>query len=298
MTNRRDFLGYSGAAAIAAAIPVPLLAAERERIPARLIPGTDEKLPVIGLGNSQSFRNEDLSTAAKLIDVFLEHGGGYVDAGGVSAMVVGRIAQNRHASEKLFIGNYLDPKDANAMRHEADSAAKEQGKDALDLVHTRNLAEYRSQHDLYRQLQEDGLVRYIGVARTGADSFDFIGELVEDGLVDFIQVNYSLVEPQAAERLLPLAADHGIAVSISRPFINGRYFGMIKGMELPAWAADFDCESWAQFSLKYIIAHPAVTCVLTETANPKHAVDNLGAGYGGLPGEAVQRKMRDLIAGL
>ena len=298
MINRREFLSISGGAVLATSLPVSSLAGQPEKIPARLIPGTDEKLPVIGLGNSQSFRNEDMSAAANLIDVFLEHGGGYVDAGGVSAMVVGRIAQDRHASEKLFIGNYLDPKDANAMHSEAVSAAEGQGKDALDLVHTRNLAGYRSQHDRYRQMKEDGLVRYIGVARTGAQTFDEIGQLVVDGLVDFIQINYSLVEPEAADRLLPLAADNGVAVSISRPFINGRYFGMVSGMELPEWAADFDCQSWAQFSLKFIVAHPAVNCVLTETANPKHAIDNLGAGYGGLPDKAAQQKMLALIAGL
>ena len=278
-------------------MPFASLADQQEKIPARLIPGTDEKLPVIGLGNSQSFRDQDLNAAANLIDVFLEHGGGYVDAGGVSAMVVGRIAQDRHASDKLFIGNYLNPSDANSMRNEAVSAAKGQGKDALDLVHTRDLAGYRSRHNEYRRMKEDGLVRYIGVARTGADSFDAIGGLVEDGLVDFIQINYSLVEPEAANRLLPLAADKGVAVSISRPFINGRYFGMVSGMELPEWTAEFDCQSWAQFSLKFIIAHPAVNCVLTETANPRHAIDNLGAGYGRLPDAAAQQKMRDVIAG-
>lgn len=298
MINRREFLSYSGGAVVAASLPRPSLAGQRKKIPARLIPGTDEKLPVIGLGNSQSFRNEDLSAAANLIDVFLEHGGGFVDAGGVSRMVVGRIAQDKNASDRLFIGNYLDPKDDEGMRSEAISVADGQGKDALDLVHTRNLAGYRSQHDQYRQMKEDGLVRYIGVARTGADNFDAIGELVEDGLVDFIQINYSLVEPEAADRLLPLAADKGVAVSISRPFINGRYFGMVSGMDLPAWAAEFDCQSWAQFSLKFIVAHPAVNCVLTETANPKHAIDNLGAGYGGLPNKAAQQKMLALIAGL
>ncbi len=298
MTNRREFLSYSGAAALTASLPGPVLGEHHEKIPARLIPGTDEALPVIGLGNSQSFRNEDLSAAANLIDVFLEHGGGFIDARGVSRMVVGRIAQDRHASDKLFIGNYLDPKDADVMRAEAVSVAKGQGKPAMDLVHTRNLAEYRVRIAQYRQMKEDGLVRYIGVARTGAQTFDEIGQLVEDGLVDFIQINYSLVEPEAADRLLPLAADHGVAVSISRPFINGRYFGMVSGMELPEWAADFDCQSWAQFSLKFIVAHPAVNCALTETANPKHAIDNLGAGYGGLPNKAAQQKMLALIAGL
>lgn len=293
MTNRREFLGFSGAAALASAIPV--LAAEKERIAPRLIPGTDEALPVIGLGNSGSFRASDLSVAAELLDIFLQHGGGYVDVGGISRMSVGTIAQSRDASDKLFLGNYLEPKSADAMRAEASNVAEGQGKDALDLVHTRNLAAYRENHNLYRQLQDEGLVRYIGIARSGAQSFAAIEQLIKDSLVDIIQVNYSLVEPQAAERLLPFAADNGVAVNINRPFINGRYFGMISGKQLPEWAADFDCESWAQFALKFIVANPAVNVVLTETADPEHAIDNLGAGYGGLPDAATQKKMLALM---
>ena len=154
MINRREFLSISGGAVVVASLPMSSLAGKQAKIPARLIPGTDEKLPVIGLGNSQSFRNEDMSAAANLIDIFLEHGGGYVDAGGVSAMVVGRIAQDKNASDKLFIGNYLDPKDGEAMHSEAISVAEGQGKAALDLVHTRDLAEYRSRHDQYRQMKE------------------------------------------------------------------------------------------------------------------------------------------------
>lgn len=296
MTNRREFLEFSGAAALASAIPV--LAAEKERIAPRLIPGTDEALPVIGLGNSGSFRSSDLSGAAELLDIFLEHGGGYIDVGGISRMSVGTIAQNRNAADKIFFGNYIDPKSHDAMRSEIANVAEGQGKPALDLVHTRNLAGYRENHDLYTQMKEEGLVRYIGIARSGSQTFDAIGRLVEDGLVDFIQVNYSLVEPEAAERLLPLAADNGVAVNINRPFINGRYFGLVRGMQLPAWAADFDCETWAQFSLKFIVANPAVNCVLTETADPDHAIDNLGAGYGGLPDAANQKKMLALIQGI
>jgi len=294
--NRREFLNYSGLTALTAAMPV--LAAEREKILPRLIPGTSESLPVIGLGSSGSFRDEDLTAAGRLLDIFLEHGGGYVDAGGVSRMSVGSIAQSRNASDQLFIGNYLDPRRMTAMRSEAGNVAKGQGKAALDLVHTRGLAGYRENHGLYLQLKEEGLVRYIGIARSGAQNFDTIGQLVVDGLVDFIQVNYSLVEPEAAERLLPLAADNGVAVNINRPFINGQYFGMVSGLQLPEWAAEFDCESWAQFSLKFIVANPAVNCVLTETADPKHAIDNLGAGYGGLPDLATQKKMLELIKGL
>jgi aryl-alcohol dehydrogenase-like predicted oxidoreductase len=296
VTNRREFLGYSGLAALVSAFPA--FAAEKQRIAPRLIPGTKEALPVIGLGNSGSFRESDLSAAADLLDIYFEHGGGYVDVGGVSRLSVGTIAQSRNASDKIFMGNYVDPKSEGAIRSEIANVAEGQGKAALDLVHTRNLAGYRESHNLYTQMKEEGLVRYIGIARSGAQTFEAIGKLVVDGLVDFIQVNYSLAEPQAAERLLPLAADNGVAVNINRPFLNGRYFGLVKGMQLPEWAAEFDCNSWAQFSLKFIVSHPAVNCVLTETADPKHAIDNLGAGYGGLPDEATQSKMLQLMQGI
>ncbi len=296
MTNRREFLGYSGAAAFAAAMPV--LAADKEKIPSRLIPGTDESLPVIGLGNSGSFREADLTAAAELLDIFLQHGGGYVDVGGVSRMSVGSIAKSRDASDKFFLGNYLEPKSGAAIRSEVSTVAEGQGKSALDLVQTRNLDGYRQNHDLYRELQDEGLVRYVGIARSGSQSFADIERLIKDGLVDFIQVNYSLAEPQAAERLLPFAADNGVAVNINRPFINGRYFGLVSGQQLPEWAAEFDCESWAQFSLKFIVANSAVNSVLTETADPEHAIDNLGAGYGGLPDKVTQKKMLELIQNL
>lgn len=300
MTNRREFLGFSGATALMGALPALAadLAANGERIAPRMIPGTSEALPVIGLGNSSSFREADLTAAADLLDIFLQHGGGYVDAGGVSRLSVGSIARSRSAADKFFVGNYVEPKGAGAMRNEMSSVAAAQGKPALDLAHTRNLAGYRENYGLYKQMQEEGLVRYIGIARSGQESFAAIAKLVEDGLVDFIQINYSLVEPQAAARLLPLAADKGVAVNINRPFINGRYFGMVRGVALPAWAADFDCASWAQFSLKFIVANPAVNCVLTETADPAHAIDNLGAGYGGLPDAATQKKMLALIQGI
>jgi aryl-alcohol dehydrogenase-like predicted oxidoreductase len=296
VTNRREFLGYSGAAAFVAAMPV--LAADKEKIPARLIPGTDEYLPVIGLGNSGSFREADLTAAADLLDIFLQHGGGYVDVGGVSRMSVGSIAKSRDASDKFFLGNYVEPKSGAAIRSEVSAVAEGQGKSALDLVQTRNLDGYRQNHNLYRELQDEGLVRYVGIARSGSQSFANIERLIKDGLVDFIQVNYSLAEPQAAERLLPFAADNGVAVNINRPFINGRYFGLVSGHQLPEWAADFDCESWAQFSLKFIVANPAVNSVLTETADPEHAIDNLGAGYGELPDKATQAKMLKLIQNL
>lgn len=290
MTNRRRFLQASGAAVLAGAIPVNAGAAEL--LPTRLIPGTDEALAIIGLGNSAAFRSGDRATAGRLLEIFTSHGGHYVDVGGPSAEFVGRLGREMAATQQLFLGNYVDPAETAAIRRRAVALADAQGKDALDLVHTRDLAGYRSQHGAYRGLKDDGLVRYIGIARTGADGFETIARHIEGGLVDFVQVNYSMLEPEAGERLLPLARDAGIGVAISRPFINGRYFEIVRGHELPAWASEFDCNSWAQFSLKFILAHPAVNCVLTETANPRHALDNLGAGYGRLPDEAMRRRMQ------
>jgi len=298
MNNRREFIKQTGAIALAAFSPSLAIGTEQRLLPTRLIPGTDEAMPIIGLGNSSSFRADDLSVAGNLIDIFLEHGGRYIDVGGSSAFSVGKLGQEKDAADKLFLGNYVDPKEDSAMRNDVVTIAKAQGKAALDLIHTRNTGAYRTQIDKYRALRDEGLVRFIGIARSGQQAFDSIAGLVESGLVDFIQVNYSLVEPVAAERLLPLAKDKGVAVTINRPFQNGNFFSLIRDHELPEWAAEFDCESWAQFSLKFILANSAVNCVLTETANPKHAVDNLGAGFGRLPDESEQQKMLEHIRNL
>ena len=296
MVSRRKFMQYSGATALVASLPA--VAQEKRQLPTRPIAGIDEVLPIIGLGNSSSFRQDDLSIASNLLDIFLSHGGRYVDVGGPSAFTVGKLGRQKDATEQLFLGNYIGPAEISSMQGRAAKMAEAQDKPALDLVHTRNLPGFRSGHDAYRDLKEEGQVRFIGVARTGAQNHEAMAGLIEDGLVDFIQVNYSMMEPEAGDRLLPLAKDKGIGVTISRPFINGDFFSIISGHELPEWAAEFDCDSWAQFSLKWILANPAVNCVLTETANPKHAVDNIGAGFGRLPDEAMRQRMLEHLRGL
>ena len=123
-------------------------------------------------------------------------------------------------------------------------------------------------------------------------------KMMETDTVDFLQVNYSPLETAADQQVLPMALDKGVAVTINRPFINGEFFSRVRGHELPEWAAEFDCDSWAQFSLKFILSNPAVTCVLTETANPKHALDNIGAGFGRLPDEKTRQRMVQYLNGL
>ena len=123
-------------------------------------------------------------------------------------------------------------------------------------------------------------------------------DLINDGALDFIQVNYSMMEPEAANEILPLAQEKGVAVVINRPFMNGNYFGMVSGQKLPEWAADFDCETWAQFALKFILSHPAVNCAITETSSPEHAIDNIGAGFGRMPDENDRKRLAAHIRSL
>ena len=295
MIDRREFMQYTGAAAISA-LATPTWAAER--VPTRLIPGTDEALPIVGLGNSRAFAAADQEAASRVLDTFLEHGGGYVDISGSSRFTVGKIIADRGAQQKTFLGNYLTGQNLDEMRAEIRKLQSVQGDGPLELSMKRDVADLGERADQFRTLKEEGLLRYVGIGRPHRRFYPAMMQLMNDDVVDFIQVNYSMMEPDAAEQILPLAMDRNIAVVINRPFINGDYFGLVKGHELPEWAADFDCESWAQFSLKYILSNPAVNCVLTETSNPKHVVDNLSAGFGAMPDEKTRKKMREHLLSL
>jgi diketogulonate reductase-like aldo/keto reductase len=298
MTNRRDFLRYFATAAVAATTPISTLAEKVRQLPRRVIPGTDESLAIVGLGNSNAFRQGDVELSRELIGLFLEYGGSYVDTSGSSRDTVGKIMREKGAHEQLFLGTYIEGEDLQSMRDEIARVLDVQGGDSLDLVLSRSPIDFGERRDQFQRLKDDGLTRYTGVARSNQRFYPSIMELMNDGALDFIQVNYSIMEPEAAEEILPLAQETDIAVIINRPFINGDFFGIVRGQALPEWAADFDCDSWAQFSLKYILANPAVNCVLTETSNPRHASDNFGAGFGRLPDADERKRMEAVIRAL
>ena len=298
MTNRREFMQYTGAAITAASIPVSAVAEQVRQLARRNIPGTDESLAVVGYGNSSAFREGNMELSRELIGLFLEYGGSYVDTSGSSRDTVGTIMREQDAHEQLFLGTYLEGEDLQSMRDEIVRVLDVQGGDSLDLVLSRAPIDFGERRDQFQRLKDDGLMRYTGVARSNQRFYSSIMELMNDGALDFIQVNYSIMEPEAAEEILPLAQEKDIAVIINRPFINGEYFGIVREQELPEWAADFDCDSWAQFSLKYILANPAVNCVLTETSNPRHAIDNFGAGFGRLPDADERKRMEAVIRAL
>jgi diketogulonate reductase-like aldo/keto reductase len=297
MTNRRDFLRY--ASALAATLPLPgvLQAADEPQLPTRPIPGTDDRLPIVGLGNSQAFKDGDLEGTRALFELFHARGGAYVDVIGDARFVAAKAAREMGIQDDLFFGTYVLQKSDEADRIDARKILAAQGKSTLDLVLSLDIAEYTRRADSFRRLKDEGLARHVGVARHRAEYHEPMMALMKAGAVDFVQVNYSMLEPEAGERLLPLAQDLGVAILINRPFVNGDYFRLVKDKPLPEWAAEFDCHSWAQFSLKFILSHPAVNCVLTETANPRHALDNIGGGFGRLPDEATRQRMLATIRG-
>ena len=299
MMHRRRFLQTTAALAASAALPWSgVTRADQPRLPRRAIPGTSETLPIVGLGNSQAFRDGDVARSKALIDYFHDHGGAYIDVSGSSRFVTGQIASDLSISDDLFFGTYIETGNDAQDRSEAREVLAAQNKKQLDLVLTRDLAGFSARQDSYQGFKSEGLARYVGVARHQEQYHEPMMALMKAGTVDFVQVNYSMLEPEAAERLLPMAMDLGIAVLINRPFINGAYFALVKGRELPAWADEIGCDTWAKFSLKYILSHPAVTCVLTETANPKHAADNIGAGFGPMPDEQTRARMAEVVRNL
>ena len=293
MTDRRQFLQESGAAALMTLLPESLLAGDRQ-LPTRQIPGTDERLAVVGLGNSRAFKGGDSEVSQRLLSTFFGHGGGYVDCGGEGAYLVASIAGTLGHKHSAFLGSYF----SGEFRAQSEAAANRlraiKGGRPLDLMHTYP-EDGVPNWDVFRGWKEAGLTRYIGLARHNVRYYDAMMRVMQTGTMDFVQVNLSPLESEAENRILPMAMDRGVAVTINRPFINGRYFSIVKGRPLPAWAVEFDCTSWAQFSIKYILSHPAVTCVLTETANPNHLLDNLGGGFGRLPDQKTRIRMRNLV---
>ena len=295
MASRRDFLKTSGAVALSTAFPVLTLAHDKLEIHSRPIPGTSESLPMVGLGNSRVFQEGDLEATRELIELFTSYGGSYIDTLGPSRFTVASVMQAHDLQSQLFVGTYLGTVQYEAMAAELERVRAAQGTDILDLVLTYDFKEILAEPERYLRLKEAGLTRYIGAARHKREFHEPMMQLMDRGVVDFIQVNYSLLEPEAGDTVLPMAQEKGVAIIVNRAFVNGDYFEVVRDRELPTWAAEFDCKSWAQFSLKFILSHPAVTCVLTETANPEHLTDNLGAGMGRLPDEASRAKMLELM---
>lgn len=306
-TTRRDFLARLAGLGAALAAPPALLGRTvctqaQETLPTRPIPGTEETLPIVGFGSSKpvlEIPTEGTEPVAGVIRMLLEYGGRVVDTSPRTPEVDAEFGQVLAAPEfsgRLFVATKINT-DGEAsgiaqMRQNQDLVV---GSETLDLLQVESMRDLDVHWPNVRRWKDSGEARYIGVTTSSIGQHEAFEAFMKSEPLDFVQVNYSVMEPDAEERLLPLARDLGLAVLINRPFMNGTYFGRVSGRDLPEWASEFDCASWAQFSLKYILAHSAVTCALTETTNPEHMAENIGTAFGRLPDEAAKRRMRALV---
>ena len=313
MITRRDYLKYSVLTAAAATLPPQLTrAAHPEGRILRTIPKTEERLPIVGLGSSATFRSiaesDDVSALSEVLSTFFDNGGTVFDTApgyGASEEVAGRIVQELGATEKVFWATKLNvaPRgggaaDPEAARAQIERSFKHSGKDPMDLVQVHNLRDVPTQLGILKDLKAAGRLRYIGVTYTGAERYPDLAKVMREEPIDFIGVDYAVDNRQAAEMILPLAIERGIGVLIYLPFGRTRLWARVAGQELPSWAADFGAESWAQFFIKFAGAHPAVTSVTPSTSKATHMLDNLGAGVGELPDEAMQKRMADFVDAL
>lgn len=298
-TTRRELLAIASACSIATLAPVGALA--QRSMPRRPIPSTGEMLPVLGLGSTKPV--EQIATRgpeplAAVLRTLADHGGRVVDTWPRNAdndVAFGRIIDSSDLRDAFFVTTKIDRPGKEAGVAQFRETQQNYGRETLDLVQVFSLIDVDSHWPSLEGWKDSGQARYIGVTVAEDRMHDDLARFLARRTPDFIQVNYSLSERLAEDRILPLAADRGVAVLVNRPFMNGVYFDRLEQQALPDWTAEFDCESWAQFSLKYILANPLVTCVLTETSNPEHMAENARASFGGMPDETARDRMRELI---
>lgn len=265
---------------------------------ARPIPSSAETIPAVGLGTWQTF---DVGSGAsereplrEVLRRFVAAGGRVVDSSpmyGAAESVVGDLAADTQVADKLFLATKVWTSGREAGIAQMEQSFRRMRAKQIDLMQIHNLVDWRIHLKTLRDWKQAGRIRYLGVTHYTASAFDELERVLRAEPVDFVQVNYSLGERDADRRILPLARDRGIAVLVNRPFSAGGLFSSVRGRPLPEWAAEIGCESWAQIFLKWILAHPAVTCVIPATRRPEHLVDNMKAGLGALPDASARERI-------
>ena len=271
----------------------------------RPIPKTSEPLPIVGVGTWQTFdvapAGPDLAPRKEVLRTLFEAGGRVIDSSpmyGRAEEVVGVLLKDMQALDKPFVATKVwTSGEAAGIRQMNDSAAKMQA--PIDLMQVHNLVDWRTHLKTLRAWKAQKKVRYIGITHYTVPGLDELAAVIRaEPAIDFVQFAYSINVRDAETRLLPLCAERGIATLINQPFDSGDLFRKVRGKALPEWAAEIECASWGQVFLKYILGHPAVTCVIPGTAKPEHMRDNIGAGLGRLPDAAERKRMAEFWDGL
>ena len=269
----------------------------------RAIPSTGEKLPVIGLGSAVTFdvpsNSPKTNDITEVITRFVKRGGKVIDSSpmyGNAESLIGQIAAKSGLRKSLFIATKVWTLGKEAGIQQMERSLDRFQTRTIDLMQVHNLVDVGTHMSTLREWKSKGRIRYTGITFSEAKGFAEIERNMKSQRPDFVQINYSIADRGAAQRILPLAQELRIGVIINRPFGSGGVIKAVSGRPLPPWAAEFDCHSWAQFLLKWVVSHPAVTCVIPATNNPQHLEDNMGAGFGRLPDAKTRQRMAALFA--
>ena len=312
MYTRREWLRLTAAAGTALAIHPRWLQAQDAPMITRAIPSTGEELPIIGLGSSATFsrvaRSEDVSALRGVLTTLLDNGGSLFDTApgyGASEEVAGSIIDDMNAQDRVFWATKLNvagrgggAADPDSAWEQVETSFERIQKTPIDLIQVHNLGDPPTQLAILDELKAEGRVRYTGITCTSQGRYDEFAQVMRDYSLDFIGVDYAVDNRLAAETILPLAQDRGIAVLVYAPFGRTRLWSRVSGRDVPEWAAEFGATSWAQFFLKYVAAHPAVTVITPATSRPANMLDNLGGGRGELPDAATLQRMAETVDAL
>jgi diketogulonate reductase-like aldo/keto reductase len=295
--TRRSVLAGGAAAALSAAIAAPMRA-QAAQIATRRIPSSGEEIPAIGLGTWITFNVGDdqvlQEECTEVMAAFFEGGGGVIDSSpmyGSSQPVIGRGLAKLGTPSRLFSAEKVWTSSGDSGPEQIEQSRRFWGVPRFDLLQVHNLLAWEEHLKTLQGMKAAGTVRYVGITTSEGRRHDLFEEVMESEPLDFIQVTYNIVDREVEERILPLAQERGMAVMINRPFQQGALIDELEGEPLPEWAAEIGAASWAQFILKFIISHPAVTVVIPATSRVDHVRENLAAAQGPLPDEAMRRRM-------
>lgn len=271
--------------------------AETARILSRPIPSSGETIPIIGLGTNRYGVGPDESARVPLraaLKRFAELGGSVIDTAPSyrsSESVLGDLIEDLGIRDELFVATKQDKSDRIATDVQMHESLEKLKTDRVDLMQVHNLRGWKDALPVMREWKKEGRIRYIGITTSRSNQYEEFERVMRSEELDFVQLNYSIEQRESAKRLMPLAADRGVAVMINRAFGGGRIFNAVGDQPVPDWATEFDCSSWAQLLLKYALSHPAATVAIPGMTKAHHVDDNMLAGHGRMPDAAEQKKI-------
>jgi diketogulonate reductase-like aldo/keto reductase len=299
--DRRRFLSLAAGWGTGLALP-PAAHAQGALLLARKIPSSGEAIPVLGMGSWITFNvgnNErERAIRVKVLEEFFSGGGGMIDSSpmyGSSETVIGYCLSQLPPQERLFAATKVWTRTKTLGLLQMKNSERLWGVKPMDLIHVHNLLDWQTHLETLNEWKADGRLRYTGITTSHGRRHEAFASVMAKETLDFVQFTYNIEDREAEKRLLPLAAERGMAVVINRPFQRGALIAKLKGRPLPAWSEEFGCTTWPQFLLKFIISHPAVTCAIPATSNPAHMRENLEAGRGTMPDAALRQRMVDYV---